>query len=227
MAVFAGQGVEIGVGRIEHVFARIALDGRSRRLALGLVLPLLGRRRGRQVVDQHVPRLLQQLHRLGRDIGIDQLLHFRDHPPIDLQPDRHQGRVALDVQHRLGGDLAGQRVGGDDPERRHRDRPAPQRAFAQVEPGGVLGEPDLLGELQARAVLADQGVHVAIEETDQAGAIAGLHPRRIPGLLVPGPGCRRLGVCSARHRAARQGRRRGDRQEPCGLHRPFLPIPIF
>ncbi len=135
MAVLAGEGVEIGVGGVDQRLSRRAL-------------------RRRDIVDHGRPRGLQQLHGGGRDIGVEQLLDLGDHPPFDLQAQGDESRLALDVQHRLHRDLAGQGIGDGDAERGGLDRPAPEVAFADAQAGGVLGEHHLLGQGELGTVLA-------------------------------------------------------------------------
>ncbi len=166
-AVFAGEGVEVGVGRIGQELARGAL-------------------RLRHVVDQRRAGRGQKLHRRGRDIRVKQLLDLGDHPALDLQAQGQEGRLTPELDHGLDGDLADGRIGDDDLERGQLHRPPPEAAFAEVQMGGVLGDGDHLGQRQRRFVLALQGLQIEVGDPGQAGAIAGLHVGGRPRLLVPG-----------------------------------------
>ena len=172
LAVVALERVEIRVGCPEQNISRALL------------------RRG-NVVHQRFPGRRQKWDGSLIDVAIPELLDLQDFPAIDFQAHRHQRIPSSDLQARLLGDLARHRIGDVDLEAGRFYLRPPQHSLADVHVPGVFRHPDVQRQRRhSLGIMLEDGVHVAVHEPNQAGAIAGLHDRRIPfgfgTLLRPG-----------------------------------------
>ena len=122
-------------------------------------------------------------------------------PAVDLQPDCGQRVSTLHLEPRLQRDLTGDRIGDVDLEGRGLGPRPPQCTFTDVHLSGVLRHPDV--GRQGRhgfRVAREDGVHVAVQDDDQTGAIALLDCRGVPDRLLRGHDRRH----DAQHDAANQ-----------------------
>ena len=134
----------------------------------------------RHVVHELRPRRPKKLHGLRRDVAVEQLLDFQYPEALDFQPDRHESRPALDVEHRLESHLPGDWVGDVELEGCGLDFGAPENPFANRDLRGILGHAKLRLERQAPPIVFHHAVEVAIHHARQTRSVAGLHPGWIP-----------------------------------------------
>ncbi len=99
-------------------------------------------------------------------------LDLADPAVLDLQSHRVISRVAVFVDEAEPGRFARLGVGDFQALVGGPADGAPE-ALADRHGDVVLGEPDPLGQGRAGRILVDQGVHVAVQEADQAGVVAG------------------------------------------------------